>query len=99
MKNPSGGTSVTPTVVFDGTDHFVAWETPSPFGIHAARISPTGVLLDGPPSSMGLTLNGNGIGVHRPAIVRGSRNTLLAWIGDVGNGQVRATLIYPSGSP
>jgi len=95
----SGGTSVTPTVVFDGTDHFVAWETPSPFGIHAARISPAGVLLDGPPSSMGLTLDGNGIGVHRPGIVRGSRNTLLAWIGDVGNGQVRATLIYPSGSP
>jgi hypothetical protein len=95
----SGEVSVTPTVAFDGTDHFVAWETVAPFGIHAARISPAGVLLDGPPSSMGLTLDANGIGLHRPGIVRGSRNTLLAWIGDVGNGQIRATLSYPSGSP
>ena len=81
----TGDANVSPTVAFDGTNHFVAWEVEAfspPFGIHAARVSPLGELLDGPPSALGLTIDepGDATLLSRPSILRGAANLLLAWV-------------------
>ena len=50
-----------PTVSFDGTQYFVAWEMSyfydAPVGIYGAWVSTDGILLDGPPSAGGVLIS------------------------------------------
>jgi hypothetical protein len=106
LEIATGDSSVTPTVVFDGTNHFVAWEVESffpPGGIHAARVSPLGELLDGPADSLGIEIEripGSAL-LSRPALARGTANLFLTWVVNKESGgetkDVAGTQIYPSG--
>jgi hypothetical protein len=77
-----------PTVAFDGTDFMVAWAVGSypifpPAGIFAARVSTDGILLDGPPEELGLSISGSppsGSYFADPVNISGGRNLLLTWV-------------------
>lgn len=92
--------SHSPTVAFDGTNFMVAWAVGSyplfpPAGIFAARVSTDGILIDGPPENLGLTISGpppSGSAFAYPVITSGGRNSLLTW---VRAPDTSAVFIYP----
>ena len=99
--------SHSPTVAFDGTNFMVAWATGSfflfpPAGIFAARVSPSGTLLDAPPEALGLSISGppnSASSFVHPVIFPGVRNSLLAWVNNsetLGTGKsIMGAFIFP----
>ena len=80
---------VFPKAGFDGTNYLITWSylgtsTDAPFsGVYAARLSTGGVLLDGPPTSLGIpiaTPPGDFSNLVHPNILFSGKNQLLAWV-------------------
>ncbi len=76
-----------PTVSFDGTHYFVAWETSffydPPIGIFGARVSTTGLLDDGPLNAEGILISEPSCSTCRlvhPNIHSTAESSLLAWV-------------------
>ena len=73
------------TVGFDGTNHLVAWDVRTfdeDAGINIARVSPDGLLLDGPPLESGMRVASPPTFARlvAPEILFGAANTLLVWV-------------------
>jgi len=74
-----------PALVFDGTNYFVVWLTadqstfPPPTQIHGTRVTPTGNLLDGLPSSGGISINASPFSKNNPTVGLDGTNFLVAW--------------------
>ncbi len=92
-----------PRVAFDGKDYFCVWDeaffyTP-PIGIYGARVSGSGVLLDGPPESDGLLISQPscfGCRLVFPEVAFDGNTVFASWV-SVGNTKdVIGALITPS---
>ncbi|MCG3114859.1 MAG: Ig-like domain-containing protein [Candidatus Manganitrophus sp. SA1] len=74
-----------PTVAFDGTNYFVIWEVASfspPAGLFAARVTPEGRLIDGPPNQLGMTINEPGCfgcQLLHPVVSPAGENLFISW--------------------
>jgi hypothetical protein len=62
---------------FDGTNFITAWHDSADDGVHAARVSPNGQLLDGPG---GIPVSSGQAGVH-PQVAFDDSNWLVVWRG------------------
>lgn len=94
-------------LTFDGTNYLLAWRvgaynTSPPAGIYGARITPAGVLLDGPTDSAGLVLTGMPPDATKyvyPSLSSSGNHTLMLWSNNREvQGQlksVEAAMIYP----
>jgi hypothetical protein len=93
---------------FDGTRFLVTWSEPAdPSGagpihdVHAARVTPDGAVLDGPPEGGGLLVNAlPSVGKHRPTVASDGAGFLVAWwidgfLGDLG---IRAARVLGDGT-
>ena len=70
------------SIVFDGENFVVAWETYYAGGVYAARVSSAGVVLD----TMGITLSSTGrVPDMYPTVAFGGANSLVVWQ-DTGGG-------------
>ncbi len=76
------------SLIFDGSNYFVVWNVYSyvcrnPAGIFGARVSSSGVLIDGPSEGMGIVLSGsppNCSSYGGANIVFSGQNSLLTWV-------------------
>jgi hypothetical protein len=95
------------TLAFDGQDYVVAWivgayPNDPPAGIYGARVTPSGILVDGPADSIGLLFYGlppeSSLLVH-PTIVSNGTNSLLAWVVNIevqaATKRLEGLFIYP----
>lgn len=92
---------------FDGTNYLFAWRVGAfnnllPAGLYAAHVSTSGVLLDGPADSVGLTVTGIPPDFSKyvyPTIASSTNHSLLVYSNNIElSGQlksVEATYIYP----
>lgn len=75
-----------PTVTFDGTNYFVIWAVASfspPAGIFAARVTPDGRLIDGPPNQFGITISEASCFACRlvhPLAFPAGKNLFITWV-------------------
>ncbi len=69
------GGAAAPDVAFDGTNYLVVWDRGAPSeGVAAARVSPTGVVLD--PTPIPIVTNAT---VTGPRVSAGNGSSLVAW--------------------
>jgi hypothetical protein len=75
-----------PVAVFDGANYLVGFAvvgSSAHAGIHLARVSAGGALLDGPPGQLGPSISGPFAYATRavyPAILPGGVNVLVTWV-------------------
>jgi hypothetical protein len=80
-----------PAVAFDGTNFFVAWVVGAfsnnpPAGIFGARVSPGGQVVEGGPSTSGISLSDPPPSFARfrfPVISSSGANVLLTWVNNI----------------
>lgn len=96
-----------PTVVFDGTNFLVAWvvgafSNSPPAGIFGAKVSPGGQVVEGLPTTTGISLSDLPppfTRFHFPVISSNGTNVLLTWVNNIElSGQTKSiggTLIFP----
>lgn len=71
---------------FNGADHFVVFAVVGfspPAGVYYSRVSPGGMLLDGPPDQLGASLSGPPAAASRlvyPAIASNGSLSLVVWV-------------------
>jgi hypothetical protein len=92
-----------PRVSFDGVHYFVTWEYSyfyePPIGIFAAKVSPDGSLVDGPPDQTGLSVSGPplcyGCRFVHPAILFNDKTYLVTWVKIGTTKDILGALIFP----
>lgn len=79
-------------IAFNGTDFLVAWDDHRAGGfvedVYAARVTPAGVLLDGPPDTGGIAVSlaaGDGL-PHAPRVAAVEDGWLVVWAGTRARG-------------
>ena len=93
------GNQLYPDIAFDGVNALVAWQdrrSGSSYDIYAARISPTGNVLD----PLGLAISRAGASQRLPGIAFDGSNYLIAWQDNRNSdsSDIYATRVNPSGN-
>lgn len=90
-----------PTVVFDGTGYFIAWSLGAysispPVGIHAARVSTAGVLIEPAADSPGIPVSNEPEPFTRfvhTAVAGNGEKLFLAWVNNIElSGELKSVL-------
>jgi hypothetical protein len=87
-----------PRVSFDGTYYFVVWESAVPAGIFGARVSKTGLLVDGPADGVGIPISVPDpytSGFYRPNLFFAGEKFFITWLKPSPLKDIEGVLIYP----
>lgn len=99
INAPISNSAQTPRVSFDGTNNFIIWESAAPAGIFGARVSKTGLLIDGPADGAGIPISipdPYTSGFYCPNVFFAGERFFIAWLKPSALKDIEGALIYPA---
>jgi len=99
--SPAPWIPTAPSVAFDGTNFVVVWSQGPAGGngeVHGARVTPGGVLLDGPAEAGGFPIaTSSSLGESQPRVAFDGTNYFVAWNESSATSSVLGARVSPAG--